>query len=137
MEWVIACDQPFEEVERPEFIAMMNHTHHGGTSLKIPKCDGIKRRLMKMGDDTIEDVRKMFSVRSLFYLLNNSLIPEQNLKGKVSLSLDAWTSTNQYAFMAIVAHYVSNDGQLGASPPFDLSIIIILTPCRGAPYRFS
>jgi hypothetical protein len=62
MEWVIACDQPFEEVERPEFITMMNYTYHTGTPLKIPKRDGIKRRLIKMGDDTIEDVRKMFSV---------------------------------------------------------------------------
>jgi len=62
MEWVLACDQPFEEVERPEFIAMMNYTHHTGTPLKIPKRDTIKRRLMKMGDDTIDDVRKMFSV---------------------------------------------------------------------------
>jgi hypothetical protein len=62
MEWVIACDQPFEEVERPEFIAMMNYTHHTGTPLNIPKRHGIKRRLMKMGDDTIEDVRNMFAV---------------------------------------------------------------------------
>jgi hypothetical protein len=62
MEWVIACDQPFEEVERPEFIAMMNYTHHTGTSLKIPKRNGIKLRVMKMGDNTIEDVRNMFSV---------------------------------------------------------------------------
>ena len=62
MEWVIACDQPFEEVQRPEFITMMNYTHHSGTSLKIPKHDGIKRHLMKMVDDTIESVRKMFLV---------------------------------------------------------------------------
>jgi len=62
MEWIVACDQPFEEVERPEFIAMMNCTHHTGTQLKIPKRDAIKRRLMKMGDESIEDVRKMFSV---------------------------------------------------------------------------
>jgi len=62
MEWVIACDQPFEEVKRPKFIVMMNYTHHTGTSLKIPKRDGIKRRLMKMGDDTIEDVCNMFAV---------------------------------------------------------------------------
>ena len=63
MEWVIACDQPFEEVQRPEFIAMMNYMHHVvGTGLKIPKRNGIKRRLMKMGDDTIDDVRKMFLV---------------------------------------------------------------------------
>jgi hypothetical protein len=62
MEWVIACDQPFEEVERPEFVAMMKYTHHTGTSLKIPKHDGIKWCLMKMGDDTIQNVHKMFSV---------------------------------------------------------------------------
>jgi hypothetical protein len=30
--------------------------------LKIPKRDGIKRRLMKMGDDTIKDVQNMFLV---------------------------------------------------------------------------
>ena len=76
MEWVVACDQPFEEVERPEFVAMLNYTHHAGTSLKIPKRDGIKRRLMKMGDDTIEDVHKMFSVRSFLCSLHNILIPE-------------------------------------------------------------
>jgi hypothetical protein len=62
MEWVIACDQPFEEVKRPEFIAMMNYAHHTGTSLKIPKRNGIKLCLMKMGNDTIEDVRNMFLV---------------------------------------------------------------------------
>jgi hypothetical protein len=75
MEWVIACDQPFEEVERPQFIAMMNHTHHSGTPLTIPKRDGIRRRLMKMGDDTIEDVRKMFSVRYYLCSFHNILIP--------------------------------------------------------------
>ena len=62
MEWVIACDQPFEEAERPEFIAMMNYTHHTGPSLKILKHNGIQQCLMKMGDDMIEDVCNMFSV---------------------------------------------------------------------------
>lgn len=33
----------------------------------------------------------------------------------MSLSLDAWTSPNQYAFLAIVAHFVTNDGCLGTS----------------------
>jgi hypothetical protein len=79
MEWVIACDQPFEEVGRPEFIAMMNYTHHSGTSLKIPKRDGIKRRLMKMGDDTVEDVHNMFSVRLYCCALHNILIPDSGV----------------------------------------------------------
>ena len=58
MEWVIACDQPFKEVKRPEFIAMLNYMHHRntGTSLKIPKCNGIKLCLIKMDDNMIEDV---------------------------------------------------------------------------------
>ncbi|KAJ8502691.1 hypothetical protein ONZ45_g11524 [Pleurotus djamor] len=34
------------------------------------------------------------------------------LKSKVSLSLDAWTSSNQHAFLVIVAHFVANDGVL-------------------------
>jgi hypothetical protein len=62
MEWVVACDQPFEEVERPEFITIMNYMHHNGTSLNIPGHNSIKRRLMKMGNETVENVRKMFSV---------------------------------------------------------------------------
>ena len=66
MEWIIACDQPFEEVERLEFIMMMNYTRHNGSSLNIPGCNSIKRRLMKMGNDTIEDVCNMFSVCLIF-----------------------------------------------------------------------
>lgn len=61
-EWIIACDQPFDEVEKPEFITMMNVTHSTGGPLKIPKREGIKRRVMKMGSETIEGVREMFSV---------------------------------------------------------------------------
>ena len=25
IEWVVACDQPFDEVEKPEFISMMEY----------------------------------------------------------------------------------------------------------------
>lgn len=32
---------------------------------------------------------------------------------KVSLSLDAWTSSNQHGFLAIVMHYITNDWKLG------------------------
>jgi hypothetical protein len=63
MEWIITCDQPFDKVEKPEFTAMMSYMHHQtGSLLKIPKCDGIKWCLMKMGDDTVKEVHEMFSV---------------------------------------------------------------------------
>ncbi|KAF5374318.1 hypothetical protein D9758_004652 [Tetrapyrgos nigripes] len=34
------------------------------------------------------------------------------LKGKVALSIDTWTSSNQYPFLAVVAHYIADDGVL-------------------------
>ena len=52
---------------------------------------------MKIGEDTIEGVRWQVEV---------SL-------GKVSLLLDAWTSSNQYTFLAIVMRYVNKDWQYG------------------------
>jgi hypothetical protein len=51
-------------VEKPEFVTLMNFTHHMGGSLKIPQRDAIKRRVMKMGEETIEGVHEMFSVQS-------------------------------------------------------------------------
>jgi hypothetical protein len=62
IEWIVACDQPFDEVEKPEFIMMMNYTHHSGSPLKIPQWHTIKQHVMKMGEDTIEGVREMFSL---------------------------------------------------------------------------
>ncbi|KAF8234452.1 hypothetical protein L208DRAFT_1261840 [Tricholoma matsutake] len=67
-EWIVACDQPFDEVEKEEFVKLMTYACHPASF---------------------------------------------NLEGKIALSLDAWTLSNQYAFMAIVAHYVTNEGQLG------------------------
>jgi hypothetical protein len=58
----IACDQPFDKVEKPEFITMMNYTHHGSSPLKILQCNTIKQCVIKMGKDTIEGVHEMFLV---------------------------------------------------------------------------
>lgn len=32
-----------------------------------------------------------------------------------AIALDAWTSSNQYAFMAIVLHFVNEDWEVGMS----------------------
>jgi hypothetical protein len=68
-EWIVACDQPFDEVDKLEFITMMNFTHHSGASLKILKHDGIRHRVMKMGDETIEGLGEMFAVCSHYFCL--------------------------------------------------------------------
>lgn len=61
-EWVVACDQPFDEVEKPEFVNLMEYIHRSGDSFKMPKRDAMKRRVMKLGDETIVEICEMFSV---------------------------------------------------------------------------
>ena len=38
---------------------------------------------------------------------------QSNVDRKISISLDAWTSSNNFAFMAIIAHFVTTEGVLG------------------------
>lgn len=66
-EWIVACDQPFNEVKKPEFVNMMNFTHHSGGPLNILKRDGIKQCVVKMGKKTIEGLREMFSVSVILF----------------------------------------------------------------------
>ena|ERR1700722_4786771 len=61
-EWMVVCDQPFEEVDRPEFRHLLEYTHFR-PSLKIPHCAAMRSRIMKMGEDTIQGTKKMISVR--------------------------------------------------------------------------
>jgi len=44
---------------------------------------------------------------------------------KVSLSLDAWTSSNQHGFLAIVMHYVTNDWKLGKFSSLSRRLVLI------------
>ena len=60
-EWVVTCDQPFE-VDCPEFHNMLTYAHHPAPNLKIPHWDAIKCRIMKMGEDSVEAMKKMFAV---------------------------------------------------------------------------
>jgi hypothetical protein len=61
---MIACDQPFNEVENPEFIAVMSYGR-SSSKFTIPKKDGVQRRVMKLGDETVQEVKELFAVRHL------------------------------------------------------------------------
>jgi len=110
---MVACDQPFDEVEKPEFMATMSYGR-SPAKFTLPKRDGVRRRVMKLGEEAVEETKAMFSVRSSLILTStlSYMFLCRPWKAK-SVSLDAWTSTNCYAFLAIVAHYITNDGQCG------------------------
>ena len=61
--WVVVTDQPFYTVDEAEFRDLLIYTHHPSPDLKIPHRDAIKRRIMKMGEDTVAATRQMFRVR--------------------------------------------------------------------------
>ena len=57
----MACDQPFEEVEQPEFRRLLEYTHFQ-PSLHIPSQFTMNRRIMKMGEDTLMGVKQLIVV---------------------------------------------------------------------------
>ena len=69
----MACDQPFTEVENPEFIAAMSYgrTH---SKFTLPKKDGVRRRVMKLGEEVVEETKAMFSVSSSLISIRPFLI---------------------------------------------------------------
>ncbi|CAA7270448.1 unnamed protein product [Cyclocybe aegerita] len=94
--WIIECDEPFDVVERPLFKELLSYVHlFSCQPLKTPGCTTICTKIMKLGEDTIEGVKSSFEA----------------LESQVLLSLDAWTSENQIVFLAIVAHYITNNGE--------------------------
>lgn len=62
MEWIVATDQPFDTVDSSEFRTLLSYTHHPTPDIFIPHRDAIKRRVMKMGAEGIEEIKRMFSV---------------------------------------------------------------------------
>ncbi|KAG6808228.1 hypothetical protein H0H92_004970, partial [Tricholoma furcatifolium] len=77
VQWIVACDQPFDEVEKPEFLDMISYGRKAIPDFNIPKRDGVHRCVMKLGEDTVHEIRAIFDA----------------LDSKISLSLDAWTSS--------------------------------------------
>ena len=63
--WIVATDQSFYTVDDPEFREFLIYAHHPSPSLKIPHRDAVKRRILKMGEDTVAATRQMFKVSCL------------------------------------------------------------------------
>jgi hypothetical protein len=59
-EWIVACDQPFDEVDKEEFVKLMTYACRPAPSVKLPSREGIRRRVIKMGEDTIAGIHEMF-----------------------------------------------------------------------------
>jgi len=75
---IVACDQPFDEVEKPEFISMMEY----GRDLNmfsLPKRLGVRRQVMKLGEETIQETKDLFAVCPFFHLFHLNLVLRHSL----------------------------------------------------------
>ena len=62
MEWIVACDQPFDEVEEEEFVKLMTYACHLAPSMKLPGREVIHCWVMKMGEETVNGICEIFVV---------------------------------------------------------------------------
>ena len=67
-EWIVACDQPFDEVEKEAFVKLLTYAHHPAPSVKLPSQDGIGHCVKKMGEDIIAGIHEMFQACVMLYV---------------------------------------------------------------------
>ncbi|KAG6855421.1 hypothetical protein H0H87_003108, partial [Tephrocybe sp. NHM501043] len=60
-QWIVLCDQPFDEVDKPAFCTLLEYLHcPTGKELKIPYHIIIWQHIMDMGKNTIAGIKDMF-----------------------------------------------------------------------------
>ena len=63
--WIIASDQPFDEVENPKLSELLNYVNRSASPLKIPSHFTVKRHVMKMGAEGIQYMKDLFAVNDI------------------------------------------------------------------------
>jgi hypothetical protein len=63
LDYLATTDQPFDQVESPAFRNLLQYLYHRKTPLLIPSRKVVKRKLMKRGEDRIEELKAMIAVR--------------------------------------------------------------------------
>lgn len=86
----MTCNQPFTEAEQEDFLELIQTLNPDAVTIS---SETVKRDILKKFEEKVKEVK-----------LSLSKIP-----GKISFTVDAWTSKNILPFMAIRAHWISSD----------------------------
>ncbi|EXX59676.1 hypothetical protein RirG_186940 [Rhizophagus irregularis DAOM 197198w] len=88
--WITIDDQPFTVTECQEFKELVKVCNE---KAELPSADTVRKDVLKLYNKYRIDVKHML----------------QNVLGKLSFTLDCWTSTNNIAFLGITCHFVDVD----------------------------
>lgn len=90
LKWIILSDQPFSEMDSPSFIALIK-TLNPEAALVSDKT--IRSDLMVTYQKLLQEMKTVMS----------------EMPGKISLTMDCWTSTNSLPFAAIRGHWMDKE----------------------------
>jgi hypothetical protein len=91
--WIVINQHPFTIVEEFSFISLISSIR---PNTKIPSADTIKRNIINAYEINRDKVQIFF----------------QNISGKISFTLDIWTSPSTKSFLALTAHFINNKWEL-------------------------
>lgn len=92
LKWIVSSDQPFSVVDQPSFMAYIK-TLNPNAELVSDKT--IRSDLMVTYKKMLQEMKTVIS----------------EIPGKISLTMDSWTSTNSLPFAAIRGHWMDKDCQ--------------------------
>lgn len=90
IKWIVMCDQPFTEPQQETFVALVKTLNNDA---QLVSAKTIKADIMATYNEKFEDVKKLVS----------------EIPGKLSTSLDGWTSGNVLPFFAIRGHWLDEN----------------------------
>jgi len=93
VEWIIVNQHSFIIVEEPKFIDLIRILCPDAV---LVSADTIKRKIMDLYEANIDKMQEAF----------------HNILGKISFTLDIWTSPSTKSFLGITAHYIDKDWKL-------------------------
>ncbi|GBB88912.1 hypothetical protein RclHR1_15510004 [Rhizophagus clarus] len=91
--WIVKDDLPFTCVESEDFCNMIYLLRKDAF---IPSADTVKNYIMTFYEDSHKKIALIL----------------QNTSSKISFTIDAWTSSNNYSFLGITAHWVTESWEL-------------------------
>ena len=94
--FITACSLPLRMVECPEFRALLAYLNHDIESCLPDTHTTVKKWIMRRYASEKDRVKQRI----------------QSAKSQIHISRDLWTSPNSLAILGVVAHYVTEDGQL-------------------------
>ena len=93
IQWIVLSQQPFTIIEE---ISFQNFVDTLYPAIKLPSANTIKNHIINIYDSEIKKIKEVI----------------QNIPGKISYTIDIWTSPSAKSFLAITAHFMDKEWKL-------------------------